>query len=160
MKRKVVTAYLLVVSLLMIAPRSFACTCAPYPADEAKATAIAFGRADVIFLGIATGVKSKLLLPLRVRDTTFEVIASWKGGGGEEAIVVRAAISEMACGFKFRKGGRYLVFANREPDKGILWTNMCELTRAESQAQGLMKALDTLKRQREAELRGEETGGA
>ena len=158
--REAITACLLAISCLLFSPSSFACTCMPYPADEAKAVAMAYGSANVIFLGVATATKSKLLLPLRVRDTTFEVIKSWKGLGGNDAIVVRAAISEMSCGFKFHKGDRYLVFANWDPDNGSLWTNMCELTREESQAQGLIKALDTLKQQNEAGSQGEEAGGA
>ena len=148
-ERLLVAACLLAIGFLLISPRTFACSCAPFPADEAKAAAIAYGRADVIFLGVATGVTTKLLLPLRVRDTTFEVIASWKGLGSNDAIVVRAAISEMACGFKFRKRGRYIVFANWDPDTGSLWTNLCELTREESHAQGLIKALDALKQEKE-----------
>lgn len=143
-ERELGTACLLAISFLLVSPSTFACSCAPYPADEAKAVAIAYSRADVIFLGVATDVRSKLLLPLRVRDTAFEVVASWKGLGGDDGTIVRAAISEMACGFKFVKRGRYLVFANWDPGTGVLWTNMCELTREESKAQGLIKELDAL----------------
>ena len=159
-KRELGTACLLAASfLLFVSPSTFACSCAAFPADEAKAIAIAYSRADVIFLGVAIDVRAKWQLPLRVRDTTFVVEASWKGLGGDDGTIVRTAISETACGFKFRKRGRYLVFANWDPRKGILWTNLCELTREESNAQGLIKELDALIQQKRAKSQGGETKG-
>ena len=140
--RKLIAVFLLTVGSLLVSPRSFACSCAAFPADEAEAAAIAYGRADVVFVGIVTSVKKRFQMPLPVRDATFDVSQSWKGVSEFDGTVVRSAIGEIACGFKFRKGSRYLVFANWVPDHGVLWTNMCELTREESKAGTLIKELD------------------
>jgi hypothetical protein len=140
--RKLLVVRLLAVGLLLVSPRSFACSCAAFPADEAEAAAIAYGRADVVFVGIVTSVKKRIQLPLPVRDATFDVSQSWKGISEFDGTVVRSAIGEIACGFKFRKGSSYLVFANWVPDQGVLWTNMCELTRTESKAGTLIRELD------------------
>jgi hypothetical protein len=153
-EHELAVVWFLAIGLLLASSSSFACSCAVYPADEAKAVAMAYGRADAIFLGVVTAVKSKILLPLPVRDATFEVMVSWKGLSGFDRTVVRAAISESACGFKFRKQGRYLVFANWDSKKGILRTNMCELTREESEAQGLIKELDALNQLEESNPHG------
>lgn len=149
--RKLMVVFLLAVSLLFVSPHSFACSCAAYPADEAKAVAMAYGRADAVFLGIVTGVRSKRLQPLSVRDATFEVTSSWKGLSSYDGAVVRSANGELACGFNFRKSSRYLVFAHWDAEQGILWTNMCELTRKESEATGLIKVLNDLNEQEEAD---------
>jgi hypothetical protein len=140
--RKLMVVFSLAVSLLLVSSRSFACSCAAFPADEAEAVAIAYGRADVVFVGIVTSVKKRFQLPLPVRDATFDVSQAWKGVSEFDGTVVRSAIGEIACGYKFRKGSSYLVFANWVPDQGVLWTNMCELTREESKAETLIKELD------------------
>lgn len=142
---------LLAFSLLLFGSSALACSCAPYPADEAEAVAMAYERADAVFLGTVTGVRSKRLQPLSVRDATFELSSSWKGLSSYDGAVVRSADGELACGFNFRKSNRYLVFAHWDADQGILWTNMCELTREESEATGLIKVLDELKEQEEAD---------
>ena len=132
------------VGLLLATTSASACSCAAFPADETKAATIAYGRADVVFLGVVTDVDSKFVALPPSRDTTFDVFVSWKGLSGHDRTVVRTAIDETACGFTFQKGGWYLVFANRDRRKGILWTNMCELTREEAKAKGLIDALDVL----------------
>ena len=124
-----------------------ACSCAAFPADETKAASIAFGRADVVFLGVATDVNAKFVRLPPARDTAFDVFTTWKGLSGHDQTVVRTAIDEAACGFRFRKRGWYLVFANWDRKREVLWTNMCELTRPESEAQGLIEALDALVQQ-------------
>ena len=121
-----------------------ACSCAAFPADETKAAKIALDRADVVFLGVVTDVRSKLVMLPPSRDATFDVYISWKGLSGHDQTVVRTAVDEAACGFKFQKRSWYLVFGNWDRKKKILRTNMCELTREESKAQGLIKALDAL----------------
>ena len=116
---------------------------------------MAQGLADAIFLGTVTEMGSGQWRNLTIRDATFRVSRSWKGLNGRDVAVVRSAASEISCGFEFRKTRRYLVFAHWQD--GILWTNMCELTRMESEAQGLIKALDNLK-QRKNSNSGEKDG--
>jgi len=143
--RGLAVALVLLAFIICMPSLTFACSCMAYPEDEAKAVAIAFARADVIFLGTVSAVKSKRFRPLAVRDATFDVLSVWKGQIGRNLTVVRAAIGVLACGYKFRKSGNYLVFANWDAEQEILWTNMCELTREQSKAQGLIRELDKLK---------------
>ena len=135
------------VSLLLVADSAFACSCAAFPPDETKAAQIAYSRADVVFLGVVTNVDSGFARLPPSRDTTFDVFTTWKGLSGHEQTVVRTAIDEAACGFRFQERVWYLVFANWDRKKKVLWTNMCELTRTEAEAQGLIKALDDLVQQ-------------
>jgi hypothetical protein len=114
---------------------------------------MAYERADAVFLGTVTDVRSKRLQPLSVRDASFEVTSTWKGLSSYDGAVVRSADGELACGFNFRKSSRYLVFAHWDAGQGILWTNMCELTRKASEATGMIKVLDELKEREEAGYR-------
>ena len=111
---------------------------------------MAYARADVIFLGSVTGTQSSKLRALSVRDVSFDVLVSWKGLSGHSGAVVRTAKGELACGFKFRRRGRYLVVAYWDTDQNVLWTNMCELTRKEAEARDLIAALDKLVGQKKA----------
>lgn len=129
---------------LITSTDSFGCSCAAYPDDEAKAARLAYTQADAVFLGSVTRIKSRPIHWPPVRDSFFDVEKFWKGHRWIEDTVVRSAMSETACGFKFRKGTRYLVFAYWDEKRGILWTNMCELNREESEAQGLIRELDSL----------------
>jgi len=80
LSRGVIASLLLLASLILAPSVAVACTCAAFPDDEAKAAAIAYARADVVFLGVVTSIKSKWWqLPIAVRDTTFDVREAWKG---------------------------------------------------------------------------------
>lgn len=124
---------------------SFGCSCAAYPEDDSQAAGLAYAQADAVFLGAVTKIKTRPFHWPPVRDFFFDVEKFWKGHRWIEDTTVRSAISETACGFDFRKGTRYLVFAYWDEKRGMLWSNMCELNRKESEAQGLIEALDKLK---------------
>lgn len=143
--RKILLALVGLVCALLVSLDTFACSCAPYPEDEAKAAARAYHQADAIFLGAVSAVKSRRFRPLPVRDTTFEILAAWKGLKNAKEALVRSAIGEIGCGYKFGKSGTYLVFAYWDERQQILTTNMCELNRKESAARGLIAELDKLK---------------
>lgn len=144
-KLAVVATVLLVAGVISLPLPAFACTCMAYPDDAAEAAAIAYARADAIFLGVVTDVKKKWLRALRVRHTTFDVLFAWKGLSGSNPAVVRSVIGEIGCGYKFGKQGTYLVLASWDIEREILTTNMCELNRKESEAQDLIKEFDKLK---------------
>lgn len=141
-----VVLWLVLVAIAILTPQNaVACTCMPFPNDEAKAAAMAFAMADVIFVGVVTDVKTKRLRPLAVRDTTFEVLQAWKGPVGGDLTVVRSAVGEIACGYEFDKPGEYLVFAYWDVEHQILTTSMCDLNRESSRAVGLITELDKIK---------------
>lgn len=142
-KTGLISGWLLATGISLSSANAFACMCVPYPADAVKAVVMAQGVANVIFLGTVTEMNSGQWRNLSIRDATFTVSRSWKGLNGRNVTVVRSAKHEMSCGFEFRKTSRYLVFAHWQD--GMLWTNMCELTREEFESQGLIKALDSLK---------------
>ena len=121
-----------------------ACTCAAHPEDVDKAVALAYARADVVFIGDVTAVKRKLFSLPQTRETAFAVRKAWKGLSNSTALV-RTAMGEIACGYKFDKPGKYLVFAYWDQQREMLTTNMCELTRKEGFAGDYIAALDKLK---------------
>ena len=142
---------LLLAGAAIFAPQlAIACSCAAFPDNEARAAAIAYARADVIFLGAVSKIQlrrlslSRTLSFMAVRDTSFDVLQVWKGLTGFNPAVVRSAKGETACGFRFRKPGKYLVFAYWDSDRQVLTTSMCELTRTASEATGLIRELDKI----------------
>ena len=80
--RKVLLALVVLVGVVLTSSDALACSCAPYPEDEAKAAARAYQQADAIFLGTVSAVKSRRFRPLPVRDATFDVLRAWKGLNG------------------------------------------------------------------------------
>ena len=131
---------------LLFAPTSAsACSCMPFPTDEAKAAAMAYALADVIFLGTVKHIAPRRLSYMAVRDTTFDVKQSWKGLNGADAVVVRSNNGEIACGYRFRKPGEYLVFAYWDADRQIFTTSMCDLNKEASKAKSLIRELDKIR---------------
>ena len=106
-----------------------ACSCAPPPAPTAaleKATAVFTGK--VTAMEIAGGSGMGMLVTLKAGR-------AWKG---VESATVRLHTnrSSAACGYGFRVGGQYLVYAYASQAHGVLATNLCTRTRALSQAAG------------------------
>lgn len=86
---------------------------------------------------------------MAVRDTSFDLQQVWKGLISRSGVVVRSANGEIACGYRFRKPGEYLVFAYWDADHQILTTSMCDLNREASNAKTLIRELDRIKQQKE-----------
>lgn len=116
-----------------------ACSCAP-PQGTARDSLAA---RDAVFSGRVVGLR----LPRRGPDghreegtliASFEVERSWKGRFGQ-GVEVRTAISSAACGFPFRLGQRYLVFASGHPK--LLGTNLCARTAALVESEQALREL-------------------
>lgn len=146
LKRQLLAPLIILACIVLASSEALACSCAAYPEDAAKAAAKAYQQADAIFLGAVIAVKAKRLRLPPVRETTFDVLDAWKGLSGDNVALVRSVIGETACGYKFRKSGKYLVVAHWDAKREVLTTNMCELNRKESEAQGLISELDKLSR--------------
>ena len=121
-----------------------ACTCMAPPNNEAQAAAQALQRADVVFIGAVSSVKTKLFSYPTQRLTTFDVLHAWKGLRPSGPVTVRTNVGGPSCGYRFEKRSTYLVFAYRDSRTGVLETNLCELNRKEAEAQGLIRELDRL----------------
>ncbi|SRR6266581_1796159 len=71
---------------------------------------------------------------------TFEVIAAWKGFTSGK-VQVRTPAQGTACGFAFRVGQSYLVYADARTQGGGLTTDTCHRTKATAEAQADLQEL-------------------
>jgi hypothetical protein len=119
MKRLIVALVMAISGIAMAAPPCWACSCAPSTRKERA------NHADVVFFGRVRSITDDGgAAELRVR---FRVRKVYKGRNVDRFEVVRTASQEAACGFNFREGRRYTVFAFRED--GRLSTNSCSGTK-------------------------------
>jgi hypothetical protein len=102
-------------------------------------------RADAVFVGVAASVRDTLVLeePGRrqtYRAVTFRVRSGWKGVRTRNVTVLTGLHS---CGYTFRPGESYLVYARRTTVGGIrpLLTSICTRTAAEREAAADIRAL-------------------
>lgn len=101
---------------------AFPCSCSPPSIPNA------IERADAIFSGQVVSID--------LMDESFgwygarvelRVFRGWKGRSGSRAVVFTEP-SSAACGFPFRVGERYLVFARRVGEDRRLGTGLCSRT--------------------------------
>ncbi len=69
-------------------------------------------------------INSTMVFPDWISDVNFttiqkadyrtEVIKNYKGGVGIDTVIIRTGFGHGDCGFEFKKGQRYLIFANDE----------------------------------------------
>lgn len=81
-----------------------ACSC-----EEAPPDAVALRRSDVVFSGTATG---GLFLSGNRHRTSFDVDAVYRGSA-HSVQSVQSGSGNGDCGYRFKSGTRYLVFAER-----------------------------------------------
>jgi hypothetical protein len=114
------------------APSADACTCmSSGPACQA------FWTTDVVFDGTVTTIEptsrqetfSGRTFPVSEFVVTLQVRQGWKGVEGE-TVQVTTSGSGASCGFDFKMGGRYLVFASRGGSDSRPRVSLCSFTRA------------------------------
>jgi hypothetical protein len=71
----------------------------------------------------------------------FDVEKSYRGLTGTTAEVVTGSVST-ECGYEFRQGERYIVYAFPLPDVGKLYTGICSRTRPIAEAQDDLEYLN------------------
>ena len=126
-----------------------ACSCAPYPDNLEKAVTMAYAQGngifevDVIFLGDVTAMRERTNGALPHYEVTFSVRDRWKGSI-PDIVSVQTNAGEIACGYKFKKGNSYLVFAHWDEQRQQLVTFFCDLTRSEARAKDAVGVLDRL----------------
>ncbi|MED4016697.1 MULTISPECIES: hypothetical protein [Sutcliffiella] len=112
----VIATCLLAVSLLSLAPSTFACSCLPpgTPSEELASH-------DAVFAGKVLNIKEKG----EEIEVTIEVSEAWKGMTNKETTVYTPSNSA-ACGVNFETNIEYIIYANN--DNGELHTNLCSRT--------------------------------
>src|SRR5690348_9368285 len=104
---------LICVLLLVLTPYSRACSCAGFgPA----CTEVVSPKTAAVFLGTVTSVRPSTRLPRsqvfgEMLDVTLSVQEGYKGVSSKE-VIISTPLSEAACGFPFKKGEQYIVYAN------------------------------------------------
>jgi len=128
--KRLVLALIVAASFLIVDPnRAFACSCAPPgpPTDElAKSSAVFAGK--VVALDVPTGLVISSADPVRV---TFQVYTVWKGPV-HNTLVVTTARGGASCGYEFKQGQEYLVYARGA--ETALAVSLCSRTRLLSAA--------------------------
>jgi len=133
--RSVMLGLAIIVFLLLSFDVGYACSCAPPPS-----AAQSLGQAGAVFSG-------KVLQVKRVKggngqdgqvEVVFAVDASWKGAE-RRVMSVFTASNSAACGYGFRRGRTYLVYAAES--EGRLATTICSRTKLLRDAQEDLKEL-------------------
>lgn len=127
---------LTIVALLLLDSSAFACTC--LPSENATKE---LGQSAAVFSGKVLEVRrnqQETGVFTRV-EAVFEVERVWKGDE-KRAISVFTSSQSSACGYGFKKGEAYLVYAGRD-SKGGLITSICSRTRRMKEAGDDLKEL-------------------
>lgn len=126
----------LAVAALALPRPAQACTCIPAPTPL-----VALDSSDAVFSGTVEHIaKVRGSHGYPVHLVTIRVIESWKGVS-ESRVVVQTATNSAACGYHFRKGEDYLVYANSWQDQPLS-TGICTRTAELSRATEDLEALD------------------
>lgn len=132
MRRKLTHTLLALAACLVCADAALACSCLrPGPPCDA------YGSASAVFVGTVTGVREK---PRTEQDADwtprafeFAVEQAFLGVEGAEVEVFTGS-GGGDCGYGFRRGESYLVYAHRDEKDGRLKTGICTRTRPAAQA--------------------------
>ena len=103
---------------LFLAAAADACSCAPPPPPKE-----ALKKATAVFSGKVLKIEKEGEFELAV---TFAVESQWKGVADKE-VVVRTGIDDGICGYKFKKGASYLIYAHetKRDEVKYLATSIC-----------------------------------
>ena len=121
--------FLALIGALWVAPacETAFCSCVPRSAVRTE-----FDSADAVFTGRVLSVRDTTVDPAsghggwRMRRVVLRADRAWKGVESDTVVVV-TGMSDGDCGFRFRRGATYLVFAHAAPD-GSLGTGICDRT--------------------------------
>lgn len=115
--------------LLAVPVDALACTCAPNPP-----VAEAVADSSRVFLGTVTGIEHDGM----VQRVTFQVSEHFKGGR-TDVLRVQTFAQTASCGYPFREGARYVVYADGDDD--ALATSTCSRTAVAGNPGGDLEAL-------------------
>ena len=145
-RKLIVTCVVSVVFSLLAPSTAQACSCRDviYPKLSQKKLArlvvkIALRESDTVFSGQVIQITPKTVSNWeKEAQVRFKVAESWKGKVGEEATVT-TSVGCCGCGYSFKVGERYLVYAYRADD-GLV-TDACTRTATSAQAKRDLKIL-------------------
>ena len=131
-KPSLIACALLCALFVWLAPAAFACSCMP-----SGPPCQAYWRADAVFAGLVDDINDT---PVRktdedawsTRTVRFSVESAFRGLEGSR-IEVRTGMGGGDCGYGFKKGVRYLVYAHRTKE-GHLYASICSRTRPLTEA--------------------------
>jgi hypothetical protein len=127
----VASVVLMGLSLLVLLPDcASACSCAVL--GSKKQVEWALSHPGAVFTGEVVKIDrpSSIKSSLAPETVTFRVSKSWKGPEGA-TLEVKTPISGMSCGYPFKEGQEYLVYAHGKQD---LRVDLCSGTKALSKA--------------------------
>jgi hypothetical protein len=90
----------------------------------------AFAATSEVFAGRVVKI---LATETEYRKVSFEVTATYRGSAGKTAEILTGS-GGGDCGFDFREGKDYLVYAGPQQESGKLYTSICTRTRLLSEA--------------------------
>jgi hypothetical protein len=132
MKKLIVFAAVIVFSVLS-GREVFACSClVDNERSNVEQIQTSYEKADAVFYGKVIEVKRQTVKYGSLRNyqdlrVKFKVEKSWKGSATRE-IIIRTAGNSAACGFAFKAGKSYLVYASSSGNG--LQTTHCSRTSA------------------------------
>ena len=117
------------VTFLLLVRDSAACDCKPPPAPKE-----ALEKSAAVFVAKVVKIEDD---PVSARGRKVHVeVEKWWKGGDTATLIVSTAKSGATCGYGFREGGRYLVYAYGEKGKNEpLLVSLCSRTRTLEQAE-------------------------
>jgi hypothetical protein len=139
-KTLILSFVLTLICIVMIPSTSFACKCVEPLSVEAV-----LDQSKAVFVGKVMDIKGhkknyyNLIL--------FDVTKTWKGVS-ESEVLITASQSESECGFNFKEGEEYLVYANQYPSEydeveHYLSTGICDRTSELNEAEEDLLLLGT-----------------
>jgi hypothetical protein len=150
------TSVIYVTTRLTFSFEAAACTCHPVSAPEAywNASAVFVGR--VVDVGLIDDASHRLPA-IWVR---FRVNRAYRGVPSDGAyVIVLSAARPETCGYPFREGVRYLVYADRDADGDTLRTSICSRTRPTSAAAEDLVYIESIRIFRRPRLVPDRTAG-
>jgi hypothetical protein len=115
-----------------------ACSCAELPSVEEQ-----LERSKAVFSGKVIDIEdSRGLNGSTTKSVLFEVTNTWKGVE-QSQIIITTGQDDGDCGYNFKKGEEYLVYANESTmyGKNSLVTTICDRTRMLSSSEGDLEIL-------------------
>jgi len=139
-----------VVAYLLLSPaEGLACSCLPpveVMGNPRKHVEHERGRATAVFAGRVIEIKEERGA-LAIIEAKFEVEKAWKGVTNDDAVVSASTLVHL-CGYPFKVGRSYLVYASG-PNLGELSTSICTRTTRLKDAEEDLKFLGEPMMQRE-----------
>lgn len=126
--------------LLFAVPGVEACSCAQTSCRQAT-------EYDAVFEATVEAVEPPAAGPAGLWSSADRItvrLRDLRPVRGEAGTQVVTARSGMSCGYPFRVGTRYLIFARRNEDTGRLHVDSCGLTRWSEGASGMVRYLESL----------------